>query len=126
MWTATITEIVKEGAVAVVSVDFDQKGSPTFTYTYRLSDPESLKRILSDQIAQLDRIDAFVAQQPLGVVDLTPAEVVIVPPTQDELDNLAYEKKYQELVQAKLELDLKIINQSAYDAKLAELAALKH
>jgi len=84
MWSASITSVAKKNAVSEVIVTFTD-GKETVTQTYLVSDPTSLKKIISDQINQYNTTDTFIATNPLGPVDLTVSPPPVLTPDPDQL-----------------------------------------
>ena len=120
MWTANITSITKraDNLSFEMSVDFTD-GKQTFTIPFLVSDPNSVKRLVANQINQYEAIDAFIANPPLGPVDVTPEPAPPLP-TDTDLAKQDYAAKRAALVQAKSDLSLGLIDQAVYDSLLQD------
>ncbi len=121
MWTGNKKSIIADPVpgIFVMTVTYTD-GQNTQEITDRYSDPneQTIKKIISDKINELNRIDAvnaLIANPTLGPVDLTPPQ-----PTQEQLDENAYNQQRQQLIQSKQDLDLGLIQQSDYDSLLQD------
>lgn len=125
MWQADLVEVIKENGNLKVKVNYNN-GVVVYTKDYLISEPDSIKRIIKDQINQYQKIEDF--QPTLGIVDLSePVEAkkeVAVEVAKNQ-GGLTYLEKREDLIIAKKDLELGIIEQSDYDTLLAETKALK-
>src|SRR3990167_6601768 len=92
MWIANITAVASDeiASIAKVTIEYSD-GVRNKIITERISDPDSIKKIVLDGINELNRIDAInelIANPPVGEVDLS-----IPQPTQEQLDEQAYQQK---------------------------------
>lgn len=114
MWTTKIIDITKNKTTADYTVEFYKDAVLEETFTFeRVSNPDSIKRLIHDQLQQYKKIDATQAESILGPVDLDEFEpVVITPvkPTLEEKELIKYAEKLGDLVKLKRALDLGIID----------------
>lgn len=125
MWKANIISIEQDpdAILARVKIQYLNDDTREKTVIERISEPETLKQIVANGIAELNRIDRvadFIANPPLGEIDLTPPA-----PTDEQLNLQAYGQKKQELIQAKTDLDLGVIEKVAYEVLLADVKDAK-
>lgn len=118
-WTANITKVTKNKLDFEILVDFT-KGTETNTIKFVLSEPASIKQVLQRQIDAYERIENLNIQT--GLVDFTP---IVIEPTPEEIAKREYDQKRGELSALKQDLDLKLIDQAVYDAKVSEVIAIK-
>lgn len=120
MWEASIKKIEKATDDYVVAVTYSfTDGTDTIESVEHLKHPERIKRIAEDKIKELERIDsvkALLANKPIGKLDLSK-------PQENETEKTIREKK-SELQQLKSDLDLGIISEEDYNAKLASFKEL--
>lgn len=121
MWTYNIQNAsLDNNGNATVLVQFLKDGSLRFSRLLTIYSVDSLKLQVQSQLDLLTKNEATVAEVNLGVTDLTPT-----PPTQEELDRQAYAAKRAELIQAKQDLDLGLIDDVAYGSLLGQVSAVK-
>lgn len=113
MWATKIVTVNKNKTTADYTVEFYKDSILEETFTFeRVSNPDSIKRLIHDQLQQYKKIDATQADLILGPVDLNEFEpVVITPvkPTLEEKELIKYAEKLGDLVKLKRALDLGII-----------------
>jgi hypothetical protein len=124
MWTASITSISADAtnSIADVTIVYSD-GDREKTVTERISDPDSIKQIVSNGLKELNRVDKIadlIANPPLGEVDFGQTEQ-----TQEQIDAQAYQTKRQALIQAKQDLDIGLIDQETFETKVADVQTLK-
>lgn len=123
MWTATLQQIEKDErprAVILFTDNTKYKLLETFSLDGHTAESfrntvESRRKALETSYAFIDTIDTNF--------DLTPTPKH--EPTADELAQREYLAQRLALAQLKTDLDLKLITQEEYDAKLAEVTAIK-
>lgn len=126
MWTTKIVEISKTDIKCDVSVEFFKDGVKVNNFTFRnVSDPNSIKQLIRNQLAQYQRIDSLNEHDLIGDVDLSLPVAESPAPNQDELDQQMYTQKRQALVQAQKDLELGIIEQTEFDSLQADVKATK-
>lgn len=92
----------------------------------RFSNTSDYVKYARNYITKLENADSlanFVATPPLG--DIV-TEIVPVVQTPEEIKKQQYEQARQTLIQAKEDLDCKIIEQAEYDAKVLALKTLQN
>jgi hypothetical protein len=109
-----------EGVIGV-SVFFESDNGRKATIDNRVSDPDSIKQIITNSLVEFERKDklAEFLKNPPALEEIMKTEE----PTVDE--NKEYNDKKQQLVQAKTDMDLGLITQREYDSLLDEVVALK-
>lgn len=110
MWTTKIINTVKNTTTADYTVEFykDSVLKETFTFE-RVSNPESIKRLIHDQLQQYKKID--IIDLTLGDVDLSEFEPVIITPAEQTAEERAYIKyaeKLSDLVKLRRAIELGI------------------
>jgi hypothetical protein len=125
MWKANIKQVFASDtpSVASVQIDYVNDDGRKETRYERISDPNSIKSIAQNGINELNRIDAitaFLANPPLGALDLTSPIL-----TQEEINQNTLTDQRQILIQAKQDLDLGLIDQATYDNQLSSVVAVK-
>lgn len=106
---------------ARVDVEFSD-GTTIFNKSYFPQHIESLKKLIKNDIDSFESRKDVRDSITLGVLDLTPLPVV--PQTTEEIKQKKYNDKREELLLAKQDLDLGIINQSTYDVILSQLLSM--
>lgn len=120
MWTTEIIDINKRNALFDAVVAFKKDGVLIENFLFKnVSNPDSLKSLIYNQLQQYKKVDAIVVEDNLGEVDLTSVTPVVVTPptpTQAEIDELNYSEKVENLIKAKKAVDLGVIpaNTPAY------------
>ncbi len=125
MWSVQIKSIEQDPVpfIAKVTFEYSHTDGRKQEIVERISDPSAYTRIAKNGVNELERkdaINAFIANPPLGAIDFTPPQQ-----TQDQIDAQVFSQKRQALIQAKQDLDIGLIDQTTYDASLAEVSALK-
>lgn len=126
MWNASLNKVSVDSqveGVAIITIEYTHPDGRTKTVEERISEPNSIKKIASDAIKELNRIDSikeFISSPLLGEITLVQSA-----PTEEELNKQVYSAKRQLLTIAKQDLDLGIIIQEDYDTLLAETISLK-
>jgi hypothetical protein len=120
----------KNTNVPVLTFEFDNGVRVVEDIERGLYVDESIKNYCREKVKSLEiedgmaaeqaKIEDFIVNPPLGKIDYTIPE-----PTQEELDKQAYDKKRQDLIQAKQDLDLGLIDQTTYDTKLTDVKAVR-
>lgn len=127
MWTQIITEVKKHNASFEFGVDFLKDGVFYDHFDFsQVSDPASVKQLIRNQLSQYQKIDAIKESDLLGAIDITlPISDPIPQPTEEEKAKQAYADKKLQLTMAKQDLDLGLIDDIEYTAKVAEVKAAK-
>ena len=125
MWQFNIVTKEKvENKVRIV-VHFEQ-GQEKLDREYwfeRIDNIESLKDKIRIELDILAKRDQFFNAVPTGAIDLTKPQPPS--PTPKQIKEAEYNKKFEELEQAKHSLDLGLIIQVEYDILVNELKLLK-
>ena len=114
MWTSKISQFnrLSNGKIEIVITyndgisNFDEK-YPVNSSTYTLDD---LKKSIREKIKELNAIDAFIATLNLGDMIAPMPDDVVVPPTQEELDQEQFLKDYRLWVKVKYAIDAGVLN----------------
>lgn len=110
-WTASLVSVqkVSTGEMAEVVIDFTD-GTQTNRLTFRISDPASLATIARNQLAQYEKIEAFVKAPPIGPIDTSVP--VVVPPTPDPtvVKVQAFQAAYQTFKQQQTAIKLGLLD----------------
>jgi len=126
MWTTEIIDVNKHATTMDVVVAFKKNGKLVEDFLFkRVSNPDSLKSLIYNQLQQYKKIDNIAVQDTLGEVDLTSVTPTVSEPhvpTEIEKDEIKYSDKVNTLLQAKKAIELGIL--SADNPKY--LAALKY
>lgn len=116
MYTSKLISVIADidnPNVSVSTIEFYKDGTLLLTVSERgFSSLEQVKHYVKDKINHLseqEAIDSFIANPPLGDIDLT---VTVTPEEQATQDE---QKKIRDLVLLKQKLDIKLIDQTAYD-----------
>ncbi len=84
-----------------------------------LGSPSNINKIIKDHLNFWEFIDGFQDSQPIDDIDNSP--IAQAQPTKEQIDAEILSKKKSDLIQAKQDLDLGIIDQTAYDTQLTDL-----
>lgn len=98
MWTAKIINSEKSDLDINLTVEFTD-GNITKTIPFRVSNPDSIKKIIKTQLDQYEKVGSAVID--LGPVDTNPVD--LPPPTQGELDTIQFQKtlgQYRQSIRA--------------------------
>lgn len=112
-WTA---ELLKVNKIDPTSLEIDvsfSNGTDTRVVPFRVSNPDSIKRIIKDQINQYEAIEAAVATLQLGAVDLTPPAKA--PDPVPETDRQVFAEALTKYRRTKIAFDLGLVTQTALD-----------
>lgn len=113
MWTTEIVSINKHATTVDVLVAFKKDGVLVEEFLFkRVSNPDTLKTLIYNQLQQYKKVDNIVVDEVLGEVDLTSVTPVTPEPhvpTQAEIDELAYSDKIIALFQAKKAIELGVL-----------------
>lgn len=107
--------------IFVLDVEYFKDDILITVLSYRISEPDSVKELINNQIKQYKKVDAVDLGTLIGSVDLTVAEPTEVPPTDQEI----YETAKNNLRQLKEDLDLGLVSQDEYDGVLTQTKKLK-
>lgn len=100
-----------------VTISYLRDGAVIFTRVHVFFNALALKKQVQTILDNLANADQVLTDIGKGF------DLVIPGPTPEEVAKDALNRKYAELAGAKQQLELKVIDQTAYDAKLAEFKA---
>lgn len=120
--TARLVSAVEDATATVIraTVEFVD-GDKTVVREYRISEPEALRKIARDQIAEMERqkaVAAYVAAPPVGEIKLVDDPVQ---PSIAEAKANAYQLAQARLSRLRDALTLGLITQTQYDTRLAAI-----
>lgn len=122
MWTVEIIEIIDEGTTKTVFFKFTDGNKIISGHKAQgFTSDEQIKKYAENQIKAYTDKDSMTLD--VGVLDFTPS--IPPKPTEEEVAQQKYQIAKQELSILKIDLDLKLVTQNEYDAKLAEVKVLK-
>lgn len=117
MWKAEILSINSDpnAFVAQVEIRYFNDNEEKIVME-RVSEPSSIKGIITNGISELNRIDRVkeLIQNPtLGEIDIAAPSL-----TEEEIAEIEYQKNRQKLITMKKDLDLGLIDHDTYNAFL--------
>jgi hypothetical protein len=122
-YTATLIDQYIDSGQINATVKYSNGSGKATTDSFSVSSYEDLKNQVRPKVAALNLV--LSDPLPLGLIDLAaPIPTPPPAPTADQLAQQTYQQKRMDLIQAKQDLGLGIIDQPTYDAKLAEVKAL--
>lgn len=120
MWKAQILSINSDPNAFLAQVEIKYfKGNEEMIVMERVSEPESIKKIITDGVVELNRVDRIknlILNPTLGEVDVTVPE-----PTPEVIEEKQYQENRQKLIVMKQDLDLGLITQDTYNEFLATI-----
>lgn len=124
MWTSNIISVEADDVSGIAKI--------TFRYVHfdgrvkdiveRISEPDSVKKIASDGLRELNRIDAIadlISNPPLGEIDFSIPSL-----NQEQIEEKKYIEKRNKLIQLKQDLDLKLIDEETYNEALSQSVSI--
>ena len=123
-WTVAITSIVEDATTGIARVTYVYTaGAKTDTVIERVADVNSIKKIAIDHVNELNRkeaIDELIKSPTTGTLDLGPPVL-----TDEQIRQQRYITARQNLIDSKVDLDLGLIDQAAYNILRDRVIALK-
>ena len=119
-YTANVKSVIKDyeaDNVAFVTIEYT-KGEKIVSKDYRISDPRVLKHIVRNQIEELERLDIvqdFIANPPIGVVELDAPPSV---PTEEDIVAQVKEEQRRRLRILKEDVELGLIDLSVLQTEV--------
>lgn len=121
MFTHTIISKEFENGVLVLGVEFTD-GVTVITEAVKPQDEDGLKYWLKQRLASLNSLNQLENIAVGDSIDLSEEEVVLTP---DQIKELEYEALKNDLIKLKEELDLGLVTQEEYDAKVLAVKSIK-
>jgi len=125
MWTVSISTGVNPSNQQIFSLTYtDSKRTVVDSFlldSYVSAD--NVAAMADARISQLTLNDGYLASIVPGPI--TPAPLPVVEPTQDQLDQQAYDQQRQDLLQAQQDVSLGLITQDDFDNQLSTVQTIK-
>lgn len=127
-WTATIKSAQRtaRGTSVALSIEFSD-GDRRYTIPYEFSNMADVPRQCRNQIELLQGVDDYLAAEHTGEVVnyVLPTPEPQPKPTDEQKAQIAYQQKRTELLNAKQDLELGLIEQATFDALKADVISAK-